>query len=333
MQLGKCQNPVHAASIICTVPTVGTSSRFEGYDVELLRKDEAAVAKVHSPAVRRRELGTLLRGLRLENALTVEQVAASLLCSPSKVSRIETGRGSATLRDIRDLCDLYGVTDQAERDRLVQLVREGRQSAWWETYDLTYSKYVGLEAEAISIHGFQSSVVPGLLQTPDYARALMDADTPNPGGEVIEQRIEARLIRQQLLTRESPPRFWHVMDEAALHRLVGGSAVMHSQLDQLIDACEMPHVTIQVIPFAAGAHPALESNFKILELPPPSPGVVYIEGLAGSFYLERNEELVSFREVFDRLRSMALDPDDTIDLIAKIRDAMVATPAGRDKPA
>jgi uncharacterized protein DUF5753 len=107
---------------------------------------------------------------------------------------------------------------------------------------------------------------------------------------------------------------------------------MHSQLDRLIDACEMPHVTIQVIPFAAGAHPALESNFKILELPPPSPGVVYIEGLAGSFYLERNEELVSFREVFDRLRSMALDPDDTIDLIAKIRDAMVATPAGRDKP-
>jgi transcriptional regulator with XRE-family HTH domain len=281
------------------------------------------VAEVGSPAVRRRELGALLRTLRTEKGLTVEQVAEQLLCSPSKVSRMETGHGIATLRDIRDLSNLYGVADEAQRDRMMRLAVEGKQQGWWEAYDLPYSKYVGLEAEAVSIHGYQSSVVPGLLQTADYARALHEAAAPKLSPDIIEQRVEVRLIRQQLLVRENPPIFKEVIDEAALHRIVGGHAVMCRQLERLIEACRLPDVTIRVIPFTVGAHPALESNFKILELTLPSPDVVYVEGLLGSFYLERPEELESFNRVFDQLQTIALSPDETVELIAKIRDGMV----------
>lgn len=281
------------------------------------------MAEVGSPAVRRRELGALLRTLRTEKGLTVEQVAEQLLCSPSKVSRMETGHGIATLRDIRDLSNLYGVADEAQRDRMMRLAVEGKQQGWWEAYDLPYSKYVGLEAEAVSIHGYQSSVVPGLLQTADYARALHEAAAPKLSPDIIEQRVEVRLIRQQLLVRENPPIFKEVIDEAALHRIVGGHAVMCRQLERLIEACRLPDVTIRVIPFTVGAHPALESNFKILELTLPSPDVVYVEGLLGSFYLERPEELESFNRVFDQLQTIALSPDETVELIAKIRDGMV----------
>ena len=255
--------------------------------------------------------------------MTVEQVAEQLLCSPSKVSRMETGHGIATLRDIRDLSNLYGVADEAQRDRMMRLAVEGKQQGWWEAYDLPYSKYVGLEAEAVSIHGYQSSVVPGLLQTADYARALHEAAAPKLSPDIIGQRVEVRLIRQQLLVRENPPIFKEVIDEAALHRIVGGHAVMCRQLERLIEACRLPEVTIRVIPFTVGAHPALESNFKILELTPPSPDVVYVEGLVGSFYLERPEELESFNRVFDQLQTIALSLDETVELIAKIRDGMV----------
>lgn len=281
------------------------------------------MAEVGSPAVRRRELGALLRTLRTEKGLTVEQVAEQLLCSPSKVSRMETGHGIATLRDIRDLSNLYGVADEAQRDRMMRLAVEGKQQGWWEAYDLPYSKYVGLEAEAVSIHGYQSSVVPGLLQTADYARALHEAAAPKLSPDIIDQRVEVRLIRQQLLVRENQPIFKEVIDEAALHRIVGGHAVMCRQLERLIEACRLPGVTIRVVPFTVGAHPALESNFKILELTPPSPDVVYVEGLLGSFYLERPEELESFNRVFDQLQTMALSPNETVELIAKIRDGMV----------
>jgi transcriptional regulator with XRE-family HTH domain len=291
---------------------------FPGLGVMLLRKDETLVAEVGSPAVRRRELGALLRALRTEKGLTVEQVAEQLLCSPSKVSRMETGQGAATLRDIRDLSNLYGVTDESSREHLMRLALEGKQQGWWQAYDLPYEKYVGLEEEAVSIHGYQSSVVPGLLQTTDYARALHEAAEPKLSPEIIERRVEVRLIRQQLLARERPPRFVEVIDEAALHRVVGGVAVMRRQLERLMEACRLPYVTIQVVPFSVGAHPALESNFKILELPAPSPDVVYVEGLVGSFYLERAEELDSFNRVFEKLQAMALDPDKSVELITDI---------------
>jgi len=287
--------------------------------MEVLGKDATFVPEVRSPTVRRRELGALLRGLRLAKGLTVEQAAERLMFSMSKLSRMETGHGVATLRDIRDLCALYDVTDEAERERMTELAREGKQQGWWQSYELTYATYVGLEAEAVAISDFQSSVVPGLLQTADYARAGHEAAMPRLSPGQIEMQIEAKLTRQSLLTRVDAPSFRAVLDEAALHRVVGGSRVMAAQLAYLMEAARLPNVTVQVIPFTVGSHPGLESNFNILELPPPTSSVVFVEGLIGSVYLERAEDLKRYRKVFERLQSIALSPKDTTNAIAEIQ--------------
>ena len=291
-------------------------SRAMSDSVELLRKDASFVPEVRSPTVRRRELGALLRALRLEKGLTVEQAAERLLFSMSKLSRIETGHGAASLRDIRDLCDQYGVTNVAARDRMMKLAAESKQQAWWQSYDLAYAAYAGLEAEAIAISAFQSSVVHGLLQTADYARAGHESAMPRLAPDQIEMQIEAKLTRQRILTRANPPRFAVVLDEAALRRMAGGRQVMAAQLAKILDMSALPNLMVQVLPFELGSHPALESNFNILELPDLAPDVVFVEGLIGSTYLERAEDLKRYREIFHRLQSMALNPKDTEELIA-----------------
>jgi transcriptional regulator with XRE-family HTH domain len=292
--------------------------------------------EVRSPTVRRRELGALLRALRNEKSLTVAQVAERLLCSPSKVSRMETGHGIATPRDVRDLCDLYEVTDQAERDRMMTLARESKRRAWWQSYELSYATYVGLEAEAVVISAFQSSAVHGLLQTADYARAGDEGTMPRPSPERIEMQIQAKLTRQEILVREGPPRFAVVLDEAALHRMVGGYQVMAAQLARILDVSALPNVQVQVLPFDRGAHPALESNFTILELPDQAPGVVFVEGLIGSTYLDRAGDLKRYHEIFRELQSIALNPQDTADMIAKrmrdYGDNPKKAPSGRRLP-
>jgi len=275
--------------------------------------------EVRSPTVRRRELGALLRTLRNEKGLTVEQVADRLLCSPSKVSRMETGHGIATSRDIRDLCVLYDVTDAAERDRMMTLAREGRRRAWWQPYDLAYATYAGLEAEAVAISAFQSSVVNGLLHTADYARAGHEGAMPRLDPDRIDLQIEAKLTRQRILTQDDPPRFHVVLDEAALHREVGGRRVMAEQLAKILQVAALPNVVVQVLPYDRGAHPAVESNFTILELPNPAPGVVFVEGLLGSTYLERPDDLTRYHEIFSRLQSIALNPKDSAGLMAKLQ--------------
>jgi hypothetical protein len=232
---------------------------------------------------------------------------------------METGHGVATLRDIRDLCDLYAVTDDAERERFKTLAREGKQQAWWQSYDLAYSTYVGLEAEAEVISGFQSSVVHGLMQTADYARAGHEGAMPRLDPEQIELQIEAKLTRQRILTQDNPPRFTAVLDEAALHRIVGGRRVMAAQLAKLLEMAALPNIVVQVLSYELGAHPAVESNFTILDLPSPTPGVVFVEGLIGSTYLERADDLKRYHEIFDHLQSIALNPKDTADLIADLR--------------
>ncbi len=275
--------------------------------------------EVRSPTVRRRELGALLRALRNEKGLTVEQVAERLLCSPSKVSRMETGHGLATPRDIRDLCELYGVTDEGDRERLMSLAREGKQAGWWQGYDLDYfATYVGLEAEAAGIKYFQSTIVPGLIQTPDYARAMHEAGIPKFSPERIDQLIEVRLTRQRLLERDQPLRLDAILDEAVLHRVVGGPAVMRAQLEQLIEVSKRPNVTIQVIPYAAGAHPAMDSTFNILEFTGGVASVVYVEGLVGWIYVERPQDIDRYQQVFEHLRTVALSPQDSIKRVARI---------------
>ena len=283
-----------------------------------------------SPTVRRRELGALLRKLRKDKDLTVDQVTTYLECSASKISRIETGQRGATPRDVRDLCDLYGVTNQAERERLVGLAREGKQQGWWQSYDLPFATpmYVGLEAEAVRIKDYDSAVIPGLLQSADYLRALYDDPLPEPTDreltpELVERRVEARLIRQQLLTRRQPPplEFWAIMDEAALHRLIGGPAVMSAQLKRVVEAMQLPNVTVQVIPYSIGPHPALNSTFNILEFSGAAPHLVYSEGLAGFIFMEREEDVERYNDVFRHLADIALMPDQSADLMTRLADA------------
>jgi transcriptional regulator with XRE-family HTH domain len=289
--------------------------------IDIQRKDATFVPEVRSPTVRRRELGALLRKLRVDGGLTVEQAAEQLLFSMSKLSRMETGHGVATPRDIRDLCGLYGVTDVAERDRMMKLASEGRKRAWWQAYDLGYETYVGLEAEAVAISAFQSSVVHGLLQTPDYARALHEGALPRFSSERIELQIEVLLTRQRILTSENSPQLAVVLDEAALRRTVGGRRVMAAQLAKVLEMSARPNVDVMVLPFERGAHPALESNFTILGLPNEAPNVVFVEGLVGSTYLERADDLKRYHEVFLKLQAIALGPQDTGDLLANyLRD-------------
>lgn len=274
--------------------------------------------EVRSPTVRRRELGALLRTLRTERGLTVEQVGEELLCSPSKVSRMETGQRGATARDIRDLCDLYGVTDPAQREHLATLAAEGKQQGWWQPYELEFATYVGLEEAAESIKDFSPAIVMGLLQTRRYARAMHERGWQDFAADRIDALVEVRMRRQRLLERNPPVPLHLVMEEVVLRRVVGGPAVMAEQLDRLVELAELPHITMQVIPNDAGAHPAMGSNFTMLEFGGAASNVVYVEGLVGWLYLERQQDLKRYYRVFERLCQIALSPRDSIQMIAEI---------------
>jgi transcriptional regulator with XRE-family HTH domain len=274
---------------------------------------------VRSPTLRRRELGARLRELRLAQGLTVEQVSEQLLCSPSKVSRMETGQRGATLRDVRDLCQIYGLTDVSRVEYLMGLVREAKQQAWWQSYDLDYATYVGLEQAATTLCYYQSTIVPGLLQTIGYARAMHKGSMPAEfTQERADELIEVRMRRQQVITRDPPLQLRVVLDEAVLHRVVGGPDVMAGQLRHFNTIAKRPNVTLQVIPFSIGAHPAMENMFNILEFDDVAPHVVYVEGLMGWLFLERENDVRRYARVFKYLCEVALDPKDTIELISEV---------------
>lgn len=282
-----------------------------------LRPDDAVEGQIpRSPVVSGRELGILLRALREEKGIAVEQVAEHLLCSPSKVKRIESGFRSGTVRDVRDLCGLYEVAGTSRGDHLMDLARASKQQGWWQSYGLGFSEYVGLEAGASSIKDFRPLLVPGLLETADYARALHVSAVPEISPDKIDRLVEARLLRQRRLDDADPLRAWVIMDEAALHRVVGGPDIMRAQLNRLIEIAALPNVTIQVIPFEAGAHAALDSNFAILDFAAPVGSVVYVEGLLGIFYLDRPEHVKRYQLVFDALRATALSREGSIRRIA-----------------
>ena len=275
--------------------------------------------ELRSPTIRRRELGALLRSLRLERGLTVEQVAVRLLCSPSKVSRMETGHRGATARDVRDLCDLYSVNSPDERARMTKLAAEGKQQGWWQSYELDYfATFVGFEEAATVIKTYQSTTIPGLLQTPDYARAMCGVLIPAVSAERTEELVEVKQRRQHRLSDEPPLPLSVILDEAVLHRTVGGPAAMAAQLDRLIEATATQNVTIQIIPYSAGAHAAMDSTFTIMEFAELVPTVVYVEGLVGWIYIERPQDVARYEHVFDRLQDSALSPEDSVEMITKV---------------
>lgn len=273
-----------------------------------------------SPTVRRKRLGIELRRLRDQAGLTCEEVGHRLDCSGTRISRIETGRISIRPGDARELLEIYGVTG-AEADLLVQLAREARQKGWWHTYGRAlpawFEAYVGLEAAAARFRDFQSMVIPGLLQTEDYAGAVLRA-APRPGGD-IDRQVALRMERQNILSQPSPPDLWLVLTESAVRVQVGGPAVMRPQLRRLIDVAERSSVTLQVLPFSTAAHAQPISPFTILEFPDAAdPAVVYTEHLTGSLFLEAEEDISRYTVVFDYLRAEALGTAASIDLIAQV---------------
>lgn len=269
------------------------------------------------PTVRRRRLAGELRRLREAADLTIDDVGEKLECSASKISRIETGHVGVTPRDARDLLKFYGVSGE-DQEALVQLAREARKRSWWHAYNEVFTgAFVGLEADASSLCAFQALLVPGLSQTQRYARAVIRAMRPGADESEIERRVAGRMARQHLLTDPNPPEYWAIMDEAVLHRTVGGVDVMIEQLERLRGLAELPHVNFQIVPFGGGAHPGMEGPFLILGFPEQADSdVVYVDGTSSGVYLEMPDDVRRYSLMFDHLRAAALKPDDSLELIA-----------------
>jgi len=284
------------------------------------------MASEHSPTVRRRRLALELRRLREAAGLTCEEVAEHLECSASKISRVETGRVSVSPRDVRDMLELYKVPAE-QRDSLVQLARDSRQKGWWHAFSDAmmpqFATYLGLESAASEIRIYEVNLIPGLLQTEDYARAVIRSGMMNSPSEDVERRVALRMARQPAVTRDDPPKIWAVLDEAALRRRVGGAGLMRLQLEHLLTQAALPNVAVQVIPFAGGAHPAMGRPFVILVFPERiDTDVVYLEDLTSALYVEDVAEVDRYNVFFNHLRATALSFDDSSALIASVLKEM-----------
>jgi transcriptional regulator with XRE-family HTH domain len=263
-----------------------------------------------SPTARRRRLAMELRTLRERSGLTIDQVAARMECSASKISRTENAQVTATARDVRFLLEIYGLTGE-KADDLVQIAREARQKGWWHPYGNQHTgQFVGLESDASTIKQYEALLVPGLMQTRDYARAVMRAARPDFTPEEIERRVDMRMQRQELLTCDGAPDVWFILDEAVLMRAVGGAAVRRDQLLRLAEVAEYTNVTIQLVPFDAGEHAGLDGAFVILGFPEQEdPEIVYLDNTTGGLYLETEPEVRRYNIMFDHIRAAALRPD------------------------
>jgi transcriptional regulator with XRE-family HTH domain len=268
-------------------------------------------------------LGTQLRRLREAAAITPEQAGYAIRASRSKISRLETGRVRLKARDVRDLLTLYGVTDEQQLSTFLLLVKRSNASDWWTKYsDILpdwFETYLGLESAAATIRTFEIQFVHGLFQTEDYARAVTRLGRRTASADEIERRVTLRLKRQDLLTRPKPPRIWSVMDEAVLRRPVGGPVVMRAQFRRLIEIAKLPHVTVQVVPFARGGHAGESGSFTVLRFEERDlPDVVYIEQLTGAIYLDQRPDVEHYLEVVDELSGEALTPAATTRFIEQV---------------
>ncbi|MEU3523761.1 MULTISPECIES: helix-turn-helix transcriptional regulator [Streptomyces] len=273
-----------------------------------------------NPTVRRRRLGQELRRLRELKGMTAEEVAERLLVSQSKISRLENGRRSISQRDVRDLCGVYEVEDKRIVDSLMEMARDSRQQGWWHTFgDIPYSVYIGLETDAESLRVYEPQIVTGLLQTRPYAEALVRGALPETSAEEIEKRVEVRMRRQERITTErNPLRLWVVLDEAALHRVVGSRLVMREQLEHLIELSELPHVTVQVLPFEVGAHPGINGQYAILEFADAADSsVVYLEGVTSDLYLEKAQDVQKYAVMYEHLRAQSHNVEVSRQFIAE----------------
>jgi transcriptional regulator with XRE-family HTH domain len=287
-------------------------------------REVPTLADKRSPSVRARQLASELRRLREEAALTGEEAAASIGWSPSKISRIETGKSSITAGDLRRLLDLYQVSG-VRRDRLAELGRTAQQRGWWDAYAGTinpgYSTLIALEDDAESESHYAPLIIPGLMQTERYAEVMTRAtNIMVPPGE--RTRITtARMTRQKVLAKKDPLKLFAVLDEAALRRQVGGADVMREQLLHLIELADAPNITIQILPFSSGPHLAIRGVFTLLQFPEAAAsGVVFLETMTRDLFVEREDEVYRYSLAFDQLLDLALEPEDSINFITRLAD-------------
>jgi transcriptional regulator with XRE-family HTH domain len=259
---------------------------------------------------------TELKRLREGARLTQDSVAEHLDWHPTKLMRIETGRSSPHPNDVRLMLEVYGITECERVAALVKLARDARQRGWWYAYrDILLNRYdflIGLESEASSLRGFTLAMIPGLLQTADYARAVIRGGPQGLGPREVERRVEVRMARQHVLAGENHPQFRAILDESAIRRPVGGPAVMGEQLKHLMDVGEQGRAAVQVVPYGADPHPGLAGPFLILSFTDQAePDVAYLETAGGNLFVDKPEEVDLHKAAFDRLRAVALSPDET----------------------
>lgn len=279
------------------------------------------MSRASGPTIARWQLGRQLKTAREAAGITQIAIAEVLACSESKIYKIEAGDVGVGRGDLIVMLDRYGVADDERRTTIFDLQKQGKQRGWWSKYGtipMNYSMYVGLEGAAREVRNFELAIVPGLLQTEEYARAVVEAAWPDNPGEV-DRRVELRMARQACLTDDPPLKFWAIVDEAALHRRTGGDAVMRRQLDHLTEVSTQPNVMLQVLPFSEGHHPGTSGSFSILEFDEDvhSP-VAYIESQAGDVYLERPEDMNRVTLTYTHLQTAALSAGKSRDLIAAI---------------
>lgn len=268
-------------------------------------------------------IGARLRQLREEKAISRVEAGYTIRASESKMSRLETGRVSFKERDVNDLLMLYGVTDPDERDCLLDLVRQANQPGWWRDFDDVMpgwvESYIGLEEAASTLRTYETHFVPGLLQTPDYARAVLASGMPPLQGHDLDRGVELRLRRQRVLSRSNPLRIWAVVEEAALLRLVGSEDVHRRQLEHLLEMTARPHISVQLLPVANSAHALGGGAFSILRFEDHAvPDVVYVEQLTGATYVDKFEHVSKYAEVMTRLGVESLTPEASADHLAKL---------------
>jgi transcriptional regulator with XRE-family HTH domain len=276
-----------------------------------------------SPTAVRRELGQRLRAMRTGADMTVAEAAEQVGISTSKLTKIELAQLSATRDDVLKLLDTYGEAGPDQQALLLTMVRDGNRKEWWEgrrTLHPKFGSYLGLESVATTLQAYETTLVHGLLQTPDYARAMLRAARPELLEHEIDQLVQFRLRRQEVLTRADPPplTLWSVMDEAVLRRQVGGRETMHAQLQRLITASELPNVTLLVMPNELGAHPGLDGPMSILQFETGTRPVVYVEGQAGNLYMEKDDDLRRCQQTMNHILAAAPGPDQSLALIRQI---------------
>jgi transcriptional regulator with XRE-family HTH domain len=270
-------------------------------------------------------VGAKLRRLRTDLGLSREEAAEAIRASEWKIHRLENGQVGFKERDLVDLLARYQVSDPAEVDELLAMAREANAPGWWQRYgDVLpqwFRAYVDLESAATLIRTYEGQFIPGLLQTDDYMRAVIHGAHLDESAEEVGRRVRLRMARQTLLTREHPPRLWAVVDEAALRRPVGGREVMRGQVERLIEAAKLPNVTLQVLGFDSGAHPAMVGSFSVLRFPDQElPDVVYLEHLTSASYLNKPDEVDRYLHVMESICVRAAPPERTVELLDQILD-------------